>query len=120
MKTPLFIAVAFAGLVVGTPLASAQSAAGQSPGQRAEEPTGPDSGRVQPGMREPGSPGVGERESGRMAPQGSGRTGNESTRSNTMGGNSPGVAPAQTPGQRAEQPEGPDSGHTPPNAPGNR
>ena len=113
MKTPLFFAAAFAGLIAGTPLASAQSTTGQSPGQRAEQPNGPDSGRLQPGMREPGSPRAGESAYG-QAPR------NENTRANTRGGNSPGVAPGQTPGQRSEQPEGPDSGHTPPSAPGNR
>jgi hypothetical protein len=120
MRTSLLISVAIAGLVAGTSFASAQSSPGQTPGQRAEEPTGPDSGRLQPGMHEPGSPAAGEGQSSRLTTQGIGRTGDESTRSNATGANSPGASPAQTPGQRAEQPQGPDSGHTPPGSSGTR
>jgi hypothetical protein len=121
MRSALIVSAVIVGLAGGTSAALAQAAPGQTPGQRSEQPTGPDSGRSQPGQREPGSPGVGPGASGTTAanptPGGMGR---EGTAANASGQNSPGTSPAQTPGQRAEQPSGPDSGRTPPGSSGTR
>jgi len=84
-------------LTGGSSVALAQASSGQTPGQRMEQPTVTDSGRVQPGQRRPGSAGV----------SGHKRVTHHAARHMR-------VTRAQTPGQRAEQRNGPDGGRTAP------
>jgi len=97
MRNALLISATIVALTGGSSAALAQASSGQTPGQRMEQPTDTDSGRVQPGQRKPGSAGV----------SGHKRVTHHAARHKR-------VTRVQTPGQRAEQPNGPDSGRTAP------
>ena len=134
MRNTLLISTAIVGLVAGVQLASAQAPAGQSPGQKMEQPSGPDSGKPQPAQK--ASPNAGKE--GAAAPSAAKEGAKEpSTKTGAATDKEPstktgaatdkdkdGAAPkrdhgpstaqSQTPGQRSEQPTGPDSGRNQP------
>ena len=129
MRNTLLISTAIVGLVAGVQLASAQAPAGQSPGQKMEQPSGPDSGKPGPDSGKPqpaqkASPNAGKE--GAAAPSAAKESAKEpSTKTGAATDkdkdgaapkrdHGPSTAQSQTPGQRSEQPTGPDSGRNQP------
>jgi hypothetical protein len=141
MRNTLLISTAIVGLVAGVQLASAQAPAGQSPGQKMEQPSGPDSGKPQPaqkaspnagkeGAAAPSAAKEGAKDAKEGAKEPSTKTGAATDKEpSTKTGaatdkdkdgaapkrdHGPSTAQSQTPGQRSEQPTGPDSGRNQP------